>query len=277
MAIDSTYKPTEEELELLQRWYAPDVSEKVSSSRTNAFGMNVADLAKKKDQLSQKESGVSVEDVEQSPGQLSAQELEAISEQAKEQGFEQGLAKGKEQGIAQGYEEGYSQGVEQGIDAGRTEGLAQAQSEIDQKLALLDSLLSQLNDPIEQKNKAIEQSLVNLSLTLAKKVIHSEVTQNPQPLQHAIGEALNILGTHNAITVKLHPEDMTHIQLVWDGDACDKRNLNLIVDPSLNQGNCLLESATSAVTLDLEQRCSQVFDDFVSQQSPVVEESDDEP
>jgi len=277
MAIDSTYKPTEEELELLQRWYAPDVSKKVSPSRTNALGMNVADLANKKNELSQKESNVSVEDVEQPPGQLSAQELETISEQAKEQGFEQGLAKGKEKGIAQGYEEGYSQGVEQGVEAGKTEGLAQAQSQIDQKLALLDNLLLQLNDPIAQKNNAVEQSLVNLSLTLARKVIHSEVTQNPQPLQHAIGEGLNILGTQNAITVKLHPEDMTRIQQVWDDEACDKRNLNLMVDPSLNQGDCLLESATSAVTLDLEQRCSQVFDDFVSQESPVVEEPDDEP
>lgn len=268
MAIDGMYKPTEEELELLKRWYAPDVSTKIESNRTNAFGMNVAEMAQEKANIKEKKADVAVEDVSESPQPLSAQELDEISEQAKQQGFDEGLIKGKEQGIANGYEEGYSQGVEQGIEAGTQQGLEQAQQQIDQKLALLDSLLAQLSQPIEQQNQSIEQALVNLSLTLAEKVLHSEIQQNPGPLQQAIGEGLNLLGADKAIAIKLNPEDKQHIDQIWNEEACKTRRLSLIVDPSIAQGNCVLESNTSSVSIDMQERCAQVFDDFLAQEKP---------
>jgi len=277
MAIDGTYEPTEEELELLQRWYAPDVAQEVEPTRTNALGMNVAQLAKNKAQAATADHGVSVEDVEQSPAQLSAQDLEQISDQAKQQGFDEGLVKGKEQGIANGYEEGYNQGIEQGIESGTAQGLEQAQLQIDEKIALLDNLIAQLSQPIAQQDDEIERSLVNLSLMLAKKVIHCEILQNPKPLQHAIAQGLNILSDEQTITIKLHPDDMTHAQQVWDESTCEQRKLSLQVDPSLSQGDCVLESASSSVALDLDDRCNQVFDDFMAQPSPDIEGKNDEP
>ncbi len=268
MAIDGMYKPTEEELELLKRWYAPDVSTEIEPNRTNAFGMNVAELAQDKVKQQQNKTPVEVEDVSESPMPLSAKELDQISEQAKEQGFEEGLIKGKEQGLANGYEAGYQQGIEQGIEAGTAQGLEQAQASINQKLAMLDSLINQFKQPIEQQNLSIEQAMVNLSLCLAKKVIHTEITQNPEPLLQAIGEGLNLLGSDKGIEIKLNPDDLAHAQDIWDEKTCQSRQLNLLVDPSLRQGDCVLESATSSVSFDIEERCAQVFDDFVSQEKP---------
>jgi len=276
MAIDGLYKPTEEELELLKRWYAPDVSKKIETSRTNALGMNISQLAQKKEVHAVQSSSVSVEDVEQAPTSLSAQDLDEISEQAKQQGFEEGLTKGKEQGMANGYEEGYSQGIEQGIEAGMAQGIEQGQEMIEQKLALLDGLLSQLQQPIDQQNEQIEQSLLNLSLTLAKKVIHSEIEQNPKPLQQAIAQGLNLLGGDTAITIKLNPNDMTHAQQIWDEQACQTRQLNLMVDPLIAPGDCTLESSTSSVSFNIEERSAQVFDDLLSQEKPSSKDSVDD-
>lgn len=272
MAIDGMYKPTEEELELLKRWYAPDVSKEIASDRTNAYGMNVAQLAKEKEQADASNLEVASEDIDESPAPLSAQELDEISEQARQQGFDEGLVKGKEQGLANGYEEGYSQGVEQGVETGIAQGLEQGQQLIDQKIAVLDELVSQLQQPIEPQNQQIEQALVNLAMTLAQKVIHCEVEQNPKPLQQAIAQGLNLLGQQQPVTVKLHPQDMPHVQEVWSEQACHDRQINLMVDPSLEQGNCQLDSVSSSVSVDVASRCAQVFDDFVGQGAPETQD-----
>lgn len=266
MAIDGMYKPTEEELELLKRWYAPDVTKKIDERRTNALGMNRAQIA----QTGVKRE-VAVEDVNESPAQLSAQELDAISAQAREQGFEEGLVKGKEQGLANGYEEGFSQGIEQGIEQGTKQGLETAQAQIDQKIALLDSLLAQLQQPIEQQQELVEQSLLNLTLTLAQKVVHTEIKQNPEPITSAISQGLNLLGNDSAITIKLNPQDVDSATDIWDEAAQQTRHLTFVSDPSLAQGDCVLESNASSVCFELSQRCHQVFDDFITQEPPSVE------
>jgi len=276
MAIDGTYKPTEQELELLQRWYAPDVAKKVDQQRTNAFGMSVAQLQKNKEKRIVSQSEVAVEDVEHSPAPLSATQLHEITEQAQEQGFEQGLAKGKEKGLAQGYEEGYSQGIEQGITTGTEQGLAQAQTLVDQKLALLESLLSQLSAPLAQQHEQIELALVNLSLTLAKKVIHTEISQNIEPLHHAIGQGINLLGKGSPINVALNPIDFEQISVMWDQQARDQHQLSFTPQPSINQGDCLVESSASSVSFDLASRSAQVFDDLLGQERPQTLRSSDD-
>lgn len=265
MPIDGTYKPTEQELELLQRWYAPDLTTKTDSQRTNALGMNVAKLNSGNIASSDK---VTVEDVEHTPTQLSAQDLDAITQQAEEQGFEEGLAKGREQGLANGYEEGFSQGLEQGIEQGTKQGLEQAQQQIDEKLQFLTQLIEQFHHPIAHNNQLIEHSLVNLSLTLAKKVIQCEISQSSEPLYQAVSQGINLLGSQYPVTIKLCAEDLEHAHTLWDEQTRSGQKLTFVHDATIAKGSCLLESSASSVSFDLERRCAQVFDDFVAQERP---------
>ena len=72
MASDQVFRPNEEQLELLKRWYAPDVTEPVNQSKTNAFGLTAEDLATA-------EPAPSVDnDIDTEPQPLTADDLEEI-------------------------------------------------------------------------------------------------------------------------------------------------------------------------------------------------------
>jgi len=266
---NEVYKPSEEELALLKRWYAPDVSDEVDEHRTNAFGMNISSLKQAK-----VDPNLEVEDPESNV--LSAQELAEITKKAQEQGYQDGLTKGKEEGLLKGYDAGYEQGLEQGIEKGIEQGLAKVEPEISQRMKVLEAFITSFNQPIAQQQEMIEQSLLNLSLTLARKIIHCEVTQNSQPIIQAISEGVRIIGNQAPVTVRVNPDDVGVVEELYSAEKRVQANLVLESDPSLLVGDCVLETKSSTVTLNMEEKINQVFDDFLSQSAPVKTVSENE-
>jgi len=259
---NEVYKPSEEELALLKRWYAPDVGDEIDDQRTNAFGMNVSSLKQAK-------AASGLEEEEPESNVLSAQDLAEITQKAQEQGYQDGLTKGKEEGLLKGHDAGYEQGLEQGIEKGITQGLAQVEPEISQRMKVLEALVCSFNDPITKQQESIEKSLLNLSLTLARKVIHCEVTQNSQPIIQAISEGIRIVGHQNPVTIRVNPDDISVVEELYNDEKRTQANLILESDPSMLVGDCVLETDSSTVTLNIEEKINQVFDDFLNQPAPV--------
>ena len=261
------YKPTDEELALLKRWYAPDVGESVDEERTNAFRMNVSTLGQQPTVIEEPQQ-------EEQPATLSAQALAQITEQAQEQGYQDGLDKGKEEGLLKGHEAGYQQGLEQGIEEGLSQGLAQSQPAIEQRLLLIDSLIGQLETPLSHQNEKIEQALLELALTLSRKVIHNEVQQDSQPIMKAVSEGVRIIGHSEPMTIRVHPQDIDALNLLFDNTQRIDKKITIDADASLAVGDCILDTHSSSVSLLLEERINQVFDDFSSKPSPEHETFD---
>tara|TARA_B110001452_G_scaffold240173_1_gene221589 strand:+ start:213 stop:1157 length:945 start_codon:yes stop_codon:yes gene_type:complete len=269
------YKPTDEELELLKRWYAPDVSEEVDKERTNAFRMNVANLS------TPEPAAVDSTDEEES-NTLSAQALEEITQQAQEQGYQEGIARGKEEGLLQGHQEGYDQGLVQGIEDGVAQGLEQAQPQIAQRVAIIDAMITKLQQPLSSQDKAVEDALVDLALTLAKKIVHVEITQSKKPIIQAVSEGIKVIGGENTVSLQVNPQDLGIIESLFGEQQSEKNRLTIASDPALNIGDCYLNTTNSSVSLNLDERINQVFDDFNNNVTPeyepipqdVVEQSD---
>ncbi|MGB0897953.1 MAG: flagellar assembly protein FliH [Psychrobium sp.] len=261
---NEVYKPTDEELELLKRWYAPDVGKEVDKERTNAFRMNVANL-------SQPESTTDVVDEEEESNTLSAQALEEITQQAQEQGYQEGIAKGKEEGLLQGHQEGYDQGLVQGIEDGVAQGLEQAQPQIAQRVAIIDAMITKLQHPLSSQDKAVEDALVDLALTLAKKIVHVEITQSKKPIIQAVSEGIKIIGGENSVSLQVNPQDLGIIESLFGEQQSEKNRLTIASDPALNIGDCYLNTTNSSVSLNLDERINQVFDDFNTKAAPEYE------
>ena len=267
MASDGMYKPTEQELELLKRWYAPEMSEKIAKEKTNAFGMNLSQVGKaKKKPVEQQVEEVS--DTIELPQALSAAQLAEIADQAQQQGFEQGLKKGTEQGLLDGHTLGFDQGLEQGNEEGVKQGLAQSEIEINARFALLDSLITQLQHPLQAQEEALEESLLTLTLTLAKKVIHAEISQNPLPIIGAISQGIRALDSNETLKIRLHQQDLQHVSDYWSKEELAERQILLEHDVTLQPGDCHIDSKVSSVNLPLCDRIEQVFDDLLGQEKP---------
>jgi flagellar assembly protein FliH len=258
-------KPSEEELDQIQRWRYPDVEDerkKANPTPTNVLGMAPGKWRRPEP-----------EQEEEEPQPPTAEEIEEIRRAAYEDGFAEGnqagQVQGREEGLKQGFEEGHAQGVEQG----RQEGLAQGQAIIDEKAMALEALLRQLHAPLENVDREVERSLVNLTAQLAEEVIRTELSTNPDVILQVLHEAIGVLPLNTgAITLDLHPDDLVLVQQQYDADMLQERGWRLRAEPALSRGDISIASERSYVDVSMKQRVRDLLERFLHQSVERVSE-----
>ena len=177
-----------------------------------------------------------------------ADDLEKIRQQAYEEGFEEGrkagLEKGNAEGIVSGKQDGFKQGLDQGLEAG--------QSQISERVARLDQLLSELVIPLEKQQGLIEEAMLNVSMAVARAVIHKELSIDSSSIQKAIHAILDDLPKiDNGFSLVIHPDNEKHVQpILKKYDAA----INLKLDASLTPGGCIFNSSTQLIDYTIEKR-----------------------
>lgn len=216
-------------------------------------------------------SGVSQDEAEDSsePEPLTAEALEEIRQAAFEEGFEQG----KQEGIIAGQEEGRLTGLQQGHEAGLAqgieEGLAEGREKIDAQVQQWEQLVNQLQAPLAQVDKVVEQSLVTLALELARNLLKQEATTSPQLLLATVQEAMSALpsadnhGDTTQITLYLHPEDLAVLEAHFDEQNLAARHWQLIGEPAQARGDLRVKTALSELDVSLARRIDELMANFL--------------
>ncbi|ART79731.1 flagellar assembly protein FliH [Oceanisphaera avium] len=245
----------------LDNWAWPDLSD-----------ANAAPVADAEQALNIKRQAALVEEVpdySEEPEPLTAEALEEIRQAA----YEEGFAQGKQEGIAAGQEEGRLTGLQQGHEAGlsqgKEEGLEEGRAQIAEQVAQWQQLISQLQAPLAQVDKVVEQSLVTLAIELARNLLKQEATTSPQLLLATVQEAISALpntehhGDTTAITLYVHPEDLTILEAHFDERSLAKRHWQLISEPSLARGDVKVKTALSELDVSLARRIDELMANFL--------------
>lgn len=252
--------PSDEMLELLKDWVAPDVTETKKAEivgKTNFLGVPIEEMYSR---LAKAEA----EEEEEEVPQLTAEEIEQIRQEAYEEGFtqgkEEGFAQGKEEGLASGHEEGLLQGQEQGLQ----QGIEQGQVQIQQQVEHWQSLIEQLYDPISRVDKAAELQLVDLAVMLAEAVIRTESKSNRESLLEVLHESIASLPFNTEYAeIHIHPNDMQLLQQVYDEEALAERNWILKEEPGYNPGDLTIATPNSLIDRTVKHRIQQTIHSFV--------------
>jgi flagellar assembly protein FliH len=153
------------------------------------------------------------------------------------------------------------QAYQEGFQKGHADGLSQAQQEITNKVAILESMLQQLAEPIQACGEQTQQELLQLAFAISRQIVRRELKQDPTQLIAIIRDALKLLpvGAKN-IQVELHPEDAKVIKNVLpiDEDSPDSR-WKLVEDPSMERGGCLLKTDNSNVDASVDRQVAVLF------------------
>jgi flagellar assembly protein FliH len=241
--------------EELDVWSYPNVQEKVvenQENHTNALG---------------KKSTWKFEPPEEEivePDPLTAEEIEEIRQAAHDEGFGQG----KEEGFAKGYEEGKAQGIEEGtvkgIEEGSEQGLAQGKEAIDTLSENWKSLIEQLDKPLANVEKNIEEQLLNLVVQLTEAVVLQEAKTNPDILMAAINAGIKSLPSNESKTqIYLNPEDIKRVEEQFGASHIKESGWKLLPAPQLSVGSCQIENSTSNIDLQMKSRLKQVLESFL--------------
>lgn len=221
-------------------------------------------IAQRLDELQADETSVLAES-EAFPEPPTPEELHALRDEARQQGytegFEQGRQQGHEEGRATGYQEGEQQGQDAGFQAGYQRGLEQSRHEVDQQLARLQGLIEQLQGPLAALDQDVESALLSLVDLVCRSILRREITLDHAFLSEVLTESVAALPAgHQRLRIFLNPDDLSLAEAACENLLEDYR---LIGDPVITPGGARVETLQSLVDSTLENRYKKVIDQLL--------------
>lgn len=155
------------------------------------------------------------------------------------------------------------QAQDEGRDAGYAAGIQQARSEA----AQIHELLQNLQDELGQFDEKVAQSLLDLSLEIARKMICEALLVKPEVILNIVSEAIRGLPHFNQNAhLVLHPEDAELVRKFM-GEQLSHSGWKISIDSQITRGGCRVETAHSHVDATMETRWKHVVESIGADKS----------
>ncbi len=175
--------------------------------------------------------------------QPTVHELEALQQQARDEGYAAGMA----QGLA--------------------ESKAIAQQQLRQRMAELDALCNAAARPLQLLDDQAVDELAQLATVVARRVIMHELKTTPGLIADVVRQAAAALPmATRELRVHLHPEDVALMQELGTAE----RHWQLLGDSTLARGDCRLESERSRLDARVETRLAAIVDAMLGDEAGSV-------
>jgi flagellar assembly protein FliH len=152
-----------------------------------------------------------------------------------------------------GEREAYQRGFAEGTAVGKEQAAVEVQPVLDRlahTLAELSSLRSRIR-------RDAEKDLVKLAVAIARRVLHREVTIDPESIEGLIKVALEKLQSRDLCRVRVHPNHGAFIKASFDRISNSKK-IELIADASLRCGDVLFETEHGTLDASIESQLSEI-------------------
>lgn len=157
----------------------------------------------------------------------------------------------------QAYEEGFAQGKQEGYD----KGLAEGQEEIRRRVEQLERLMSALTEPFDELDEEVIEQTGQLAMSVAQHVIRRELKTEPGQVIAVVREAVNALPVSaRNIRVQLHPEDAQLVREALSlGEAdSDNRLWQVVEEPLISRGGCKVVAENSTIDATVDKQIARI-------------------
>ena len=150
-------------------------------------------------------------------------------------------------------QQAFERGQEAGIEAGKAQCRQQVEREMQRAMALVEQIAVAKAEMVVQA----ETDLVDLALAIARKVLHREASLEKEVLSDAIRRILKNLSTSGRICLKIHPDEVAHLQEVHsslvtrDGEL---PTIHIEADPTVGLGGCLIHTDGLFIDATIDQQ-----------------------
>jgi len=138
-------------------------------------------------------------------------------------------------------QEAHAEGLKLGKEDGYKAGLEEFSSYMNEA----KNLFTQLVREREQVLSGIEPELARLSISIAEKIIGSELDINQDAVINIIRNAMSKIKSREEVTIKVSPDDLDYVRENKDVFARmveGLKNLEIISDPRVDRGGCMIET-----------------------------------
>ncbi|MBA5639750.1 flagellar assembly protein FliH [Duganella sp. LX20W] len=164
------------------------------------------------------------------PAYPSVEEVEAIREQARLEGYEEGHA------------------------AGHADALALGKIESAKELEHLRALTASFGTAVQQADQLIANDVLELALQLAKGMLKTALNVKPELVLPIVRDAIEYLPVlQQPALLVLHPDDAAVVR-EGIGEELDKGGWRVIEDPSVGRGGCKVDTASNQIDAQAASR-----------------------
>lgn len=153
-------------------------------------------------------------------------------------------------------QQAHNEGFAQGREAGYAAGIQQAGNEA----AQMHSLLQNLHTALNQVDEQVAQSLLDLSLEIARQMVRETLQVKPEVILKVASDAIGGLPHFNQNAhLILHPDDAALVREQM-GDQLAHAGWKIFTDAKIERGGCRVETAHSHVDATNEARWKRVVE-----------------
>ncbi|MVW76261.1 flagellar assembly protein FliH [Pseudomonas xionganensis] len=162
------------------------------------------------------------------------------------------------------YNEGFATGEKDGFHAGQLKAKQEAEVALAARIKGLETLMQQLFEPIAEQDQQLESAMVNLLSHMVRQVIQRELAMDSSQIRQVLSEALKLLpmGTEN-VRIHLNPQDFELIKALRERH---EESWRILEDESLLPGGCRVETELSRIDATVETRMHQAIKQLFEQQ-----------
>lgn len=176
--------------------------------------------------------------------QLTAEQLQTLTETAEKEAREEGYAKG--------YEEGLKKGEKKGTQLGEQKAYRETKKLLTEKMQTFETVADLLFQPATNQDQLLENSILDMAVQLAQHLLDTELSSRPELMFPLVEQAVSSLpaGAKN-ISVYLNETDLPIVQEAF---AVKAGVWNFVADRAMARGGCKVESDASALDYSIERR-----------------------
>lgn len=168
------------------------------------------------------------------PDYPTEEELAAIREQARQQGYDEGFKAGLEEGMAQALDE--------------------QRAATEQALAPVRDIAGNFSAALREADQAISNEVLELALHLAKGMLKNALRVKPELILPVVREALEYLPVlQQPALLILNPEDAAVVRESI-AEELDKGGWRVIDDPTIERGGCKVDTASNQIDATVQSR-----------------------
>lgn len=150
-----------------------------------------------------------------------------------------------------------------GVESGRAEARASYEP---QAAKLREEILKSLKDFAAERDlyfQRVEEQVVRLTLSIARKILHREAQVDPLLLEGIMRVALEKIGANTNTRLRAHPSDIRVWREHFAHAHQDFPPPELIGDPEIPPGRCILETELGTTEIGLETQLQEIEHGFL--------------
>ena len=225
------------------------------------------------------------------PDPVSLEELEAIRNTARNEGYTEGLNQGhaegytkgveqgkydgfnqgKKDGAAAGYQDGFRQGRDEGFAKGQEAGLAAGSDMVTTQADRFRHLADMLANPIREIDETVTDEIVYIISRLARVILKRELKGDVEYLKRCIEQCYTLLpeAKHGA-EIRLSENDYALMVAAIGRDYMNSQGWDMQPDETMQDGDITVNTKISSVQWRIDDRIDALISDFLTGSSDAV-------